>query len=386
MKIFHITHTDILFDNRILKELSSLSEVDTYEVFGTGVTLEEGAAETEEDYTFEVRSINLRTGKLKWLPRPLRYALMATELTLSIVKQGVSLRPKVVHCHDTLVLAAGLLIKLFTGAKLVYDAHELESSKKGQTLVLSKATLFLEKACWRSIDLLISVSPSIINWYNNHLGHKASVLILNSPWFQGEEKKQQKGSSAKTHYFHQRYEIPSDRLIFIYVGLLVKGRGIESIISAFRDYEINSHVVFVGYGDLSEEINKIASFSANIHLHPPVPHEKVVSLVSNADVGLCLIEDVSLSDYYCLPNKLFEYGFAGIPILGSKFPDIEEYVNKYGLGYCCDNDATSIVKAIRKIELGNTSKGVMQDLSELNWKAQEERLIAAYSHLLTVDK
>ena len=38
--------------------------------------------------------------------------------------------------------------------------------------------------------------------------------------------------------------------------------------------------------------------------------KKLTNLIKEADVGLCLVENVSLSDYYCLPNKLFEYAFA----------------------------------------------------------------------------
>ena len=70
----------------------------------------------------------------------------------------------------------------------------------------------------------------------------------------------------------------------------------------------------------------------NIFFHPPVEHNKVVRIVRSADYGLCFIEEVSLSDFYCLPNKLFEYAFAGVYALASDFPEISNVVKRFRLG------------------------------------------------------
>jgi hypothetical protein len=70
-------------------------------------------------------------------------------------------------------------------------------------------------------------------------------------------------------------------------------------------------VVFLGYGELSQDLKRLAAEHPNIHVHDAVPHSQVVPIAQSADFGLCLVQDVSLSDYYCLPNKLFEYYFAG---------------------------------------------------------------------------
>ena len=75
--------------------------------------------------------------------------------------------------------------------------------------------------------------------------------------------------------------------------------------------------------------------NSNIHLHKKVPHNQVVNLIKSADVGICIIENVSLSDYYCLPNKLFEYSFAGLRVIGSDFPEISNYILSNKLGEVC---------------------------------------------------
>jgi len=103
--------------------------------------------------------------------------------------------------------------------------------------------------------------------------------------------------------------------------------------------------------------------------------------VREADCGLCLIEDVSLSDRLCLPNKLFEYAFAGIPVLASRLHEIARVVNEYRLGACCDNDADSIEAAVLKIEREGLARPEA-DLTELSWDTQAKRLQEAYRQLL----
>lgn len=381
--VLHLSQTDIRCDSRILKELSSLAKRSEYEVYGIGVASDEASHINNQEQNFTIITIHLITDVLKMFPRPIRYAFALTELTVRLIMKGVRLRPKVVHCHDTMALPGATLVKLITGAKLVYDAHELESDKGGQTPSLSKATIIIERFCWSSVDHLITVSSSILKWYQSNLGSKASSLILNSPLIEANIDYLNAQDEYEVNYFQTLYNIPNDCLVFIYVGLLVDGRGIETVLSAFRSDKITSHLVFVGYGKMWDDIEAIAAKYENVHLHDPVPHEKVVALVRNADVGLCLIEKVSLSDYYCLPNKLFEYSFAGLPVLASRFPDIENIVKKYNLGYCCDNDTRSIIRAIEEFEQDRPGR-IVADLTPLSWETQEQVLANVYRTVLGV--
>ncbi|MBK9624803.1 MAG: glycosyltransferase [Rhodocyclaceae bacterium] len=71
------------------------------------------------------------------------------------------MKPDVVHCHDTLVLPLGVIVKLFTRATLIYDAHELESDRNGLTELQGRLTLWVERWLWQFVDALIVVNPSI---------------------------------------------------------------------------------------------------------------------------------------------------------------------------------------------------------------------------------
>jgi glycosyltransferase involved in cell wall biosynthesis len=292
------------------------------------------------------------------------------------VAVGLRAKPDIVHCHDTFALPSGWLLKRRLDCHLVYDAHELESDKNAQNAILSGATLMIEKFCWKQVDLLISVSDSIINWYMSNFGFKPSVLVLNSPAI-AQHSDARFGAEGRGSYFHEKFGIPPGNLVFAYLGLLSPGRGIEICLNAFAEGPKDAHVVFIGFGRLEQTIIEYSRLYPNIHFHEAVPHDQVVPLVRSADYGLCLVEKASLSDYYCLPNKLFEYCFAGVPVLASGFPEISRLVSQYSLGVCCDPDPDSVRAALGRLTRNGVGR-VTSDVTALGWEAQASRLTDAY--------
>ena len=382
-RILHLSHTDINYDSRILKEMNSLSACENnYSLHGIGVTMNEGNAASTQSRSLKIECINLKSRYLKFLPVFVRHLLSLIELTVKMFIKAIKVKPNIIHGHDTLVLPLGVVLKLITGSKLIYDAHELESNRNGLTPLFSKATLTVEKILWSFVDFLIIVSPSIQAWYQNNIGTKPSEVILNSPILNlaGE-----RGGNFHKNYLRQKYGVLATEKIFIYVGIFGKGRGIERLIEVFSKLQ-KVHLVFVGYGELMEFITRKADIYSNIHLHDPVPHEAVVDISRSADVGLCMIGDVSLSDYYCLPNKLFEYCFAGIPVLASDFPDIVSVVRKYDLGICCGQDLESIKSAVKLfLENGFDKKVEIQKLTPLSWETQKDKLCEIYKNITKLD-
>jgi glycosyltransferase involved in cell wall biosynthesis len=379
INILHCTHTDILSDNRVLKEINSISKIHGVCVFGVGFKSNESGAESKQPvariYTHELfgRRAALQFGII-------RRFVVAIEMLIVACRYGVQVKPKIVHCHDAPVLLVGIFLKFFCASKIIYDAHELESKRNHQGHISSWLTIFVEKISWPFIDHLITVSPSIVDWYREKLGEKASTLVLNSPFI--PSLGQSFDSLVEIKPLRRRFDIPSDCKIFIYLGLLMPGRGIQVLLDSFCSPGVRSHIVFIGYGS---EVRLIEDYSVNyinIHYHPPVPHEHVVALASTADYGLCMIENVSLSDYYCLPNKLFEYAFSGIPVLASDFPDMKKIIQDYNLGETCNIDVESIVSAVKRIE-GSNLKYEKKPIYALSWDAQEVSLHAAYNSILS---
>ncbi len=368
-RILHLTHTDIRSDSRILKEMRA-AESSGYTVYGIGIELSEGAKNVD-DGNLCIKTLKIKSRSFTFLPKVARHALTFLEFFFKAFLHSLSLRPALIHANDTLVLPIAALIKVCSRARLIYDAHELESNRNGLSKTLGAFIKVVERIFWPFVDGLIVVSPSIKNWYLTHIGEKKSEIVLNSPFFENT------GSGAKL-YLRSSFNIPDSAMVFIYIGILGQGRGIDLILDAFRGSE-KAHVIFLGYGDYWERLEGIAKSEPNIHLHKAVEHNKVVEIASSADVGLCLVQNVSLSDYFCLPNKLFEYAFAGLPVLASNFPDIRKVVEDYSLGRCVDLMPESIREGIQWFvdDHGNVKKPDA-DIKALSWQEQERKLVEFY--------
>jgi len=376
-RVLHLTHTDVSIDSRILKELSAIKMNKKIHIMAIGISDDNLTSSKLKEVNSHITNFVLYSKFFKSISRRLSAYLCLIEFYIRIIWNGLLIRPKIIHCHDTLVLPVGVFLSILFNSKLIYDAHELESQRNGQTKVLSKVTLFIEKISWRFIDLLITVSPSIINWYHENLGFKESLLILNSPHLKPE-----KLDLVSNNYLKEKFKIPENCKVFVYLGIIGKGRGIDLYLNAFQSQEINSHIVFIGFGEYVKKIQDCTLNSKKIHFHPAVKHDEVVEITKSADVGLAMIEAVSLSDYYCLPNKLFEYAFSGLFILTSDFPDMKKVIQDFDLGVCSSLDLESIKQKIIEIETQDI-KTSTKDLSSLSWQYQDEKLLKAYNYLLT---
>ena len=378
LKVLHLTHTDINKDPRIIKSIKAIDKLSWIEVYGIGIQhsgLYARRFETKDSIDINSIALKLFSKKLTFLPNILRHLFTLLEFLLRSFFIINKFKPSVIHCHDTLALPIAILFKVFhSKLKVIYDAHELGSNRNGIDNFFSKIVYFFEKITWRFIDHFISVSPSIIKWYEEEYGRKKNTLILNSPEIETKKTKNSNG-------FRKKFFINDDEKLFIYVGEINKGRGIINLLEIFKD--LKSRILFLGYGPLVNKVKDFENNYSNIHYHEAVEPDSLVSLIQEADVGLCLVERVSLSDYFCLPNKLFEYAFAGLPVIASDFPDIKFFVEKYDLGFCCDSGSIKdIKKNLERYEsIIKISKKEVSKLYDLSWQKQELNLINVYRRL-----
>ena len=182
-------------------------------------------------------------------------------------------------------------------------------------------------------------------------------------------------------YLKTKFKLENKRALFIYVGLLSKGRGVDILLDLFSTEITEADLVFLGYGELKIRFLKVVN-ETKTFFSSSVEHNKVVEIARSADYGLCFIEDVSLSDFYCLPNKLFEYAFAGVYVIASNFPEISNVVKKYRLGTTVSLDRSDLRSGIMRIVV-NRPKLKSSDLVELSWIYQGEILLASYREILS---
>lgn len=370
MKILHLTHTDIPLDSRIIKEIEAL-ERDGHELASVGLS--------EKLVTYEYCG-GVSLGSLSrrlWAPRFLKYfkhLVVYVEFFLRTLFHLRGQRFDVIHCHDTVVLPLAVFLKKIGSIKaLVYDAHELESDRNGLTPFFCKLIFLTERALWKWVDHLIVVSDSIAHWYGTKLGNKPSTVILNSPVFHCD-------SSSTNSGFRSIYNIQDHELIFVYVGIIGPGRGVDDLLKAFKSITNRCHLVFLGYGEHQDRVQEASKHYSNIHFHPRVEHSRVVPLIRSADYGICFIEDVSLSDRYCLPNKLFEYLFAGLPVIGSDLPEIKNLLEKERAGFVSAISQQALKELVVKIERERPVVVIdAESIEKYGWSVQAEKLCKIYS-------
>jgi glycosyltransferase involved in cell wall biosynthesis len=106
-----------------------------------------------------------------------------------------------------------------------------------------------------------------------------------------------------------------------------------------------------------------------------------------ADLGLVPYENTCLNQYYCTPNKLFDFISVGIPIVASDLPELRKVVDTYQIGRLLSSlEPAVIAKAVNELidhpETYETCKRNMEQAqAAFNWKNEAEKLIRFYGTL-----
>lgn len=372
-KIANLVFNPFVNDSRVLKE--SISLANNGYLVEVIAHLNHGLKQEEKKENFKVRRFSYfdRT-KTKGVLGKLKAYLRYVSKSISHCKSFDYL-----HCNDLNTLPIGVLIKLFYNkqVKIVYDAHEFETEVHGLSGIKKKATYLLERTLIKYVDKVITVSDAIANAYAKMYNIEKPALVLNTPPFQ-EIKKQ--------NFFRKELGITEEKTIYLYQGGLSTGRGIEILLETFgKIKDKNNVIVFMGYGALEEEIKKNAVENENIFFYPAVSPKILLDYTSSADFGISLIEDTCLNYRYCLPNKIFEYNMAEIPIIVSNLPEMKNVVEKNGIGLSVkENTAKGLEEAIIQIVNKNKTdfeKNIEKAKNIFNWEQQENILLSIYHKL-----
>lgn len=371
--ITNIVLNDFKNDSRVLKISKSLAKTG-YRV--RVVAMHEPTLPLTDDMAgFEVRRIELFFARFS--PNKIVHLFKYLEFTLRLLLRFND--HDIYHCNDLHALPAGILLKTFSRrqVKIVYDAHEYETESRGVKGFEKTFRRLLEGFLIRFTDRRITVSNSIAGEYARIYNIEKPAVLLNIPSLSNE---------SRHDLFRQNLGIGAQQKIFLYQGGLSYGRGIEVLMDTFDGaIQSDSVLVLMGYGELESDIRQRADNSQRIFFHPAVPPDQIPLYTSSADVGISTIENICLSYYYCLPNKLFEYLMAEIPVIVSNLFEMANLVNQYGLGVVAqENSVSGINQAVIDMEsfdLEAFSHRVKPFKAEFNWEAQETTLIEIYADL-----
>ncbi len=300
-------------------------------------------------------------------------------------QQAGEWEPQIAHAHDLNTLYAGKLVKEATGAKLIYDSHELwihrnrVNRKARLETVLDKV---VEKWLIRYADGIITVCDSIGNWLvDRYPDIPTPVILRNMPH-------RLDGISSMSQSLGERLGVPENSYTMIYTGKITSGRGIEIGLSVLNNFD-KLHFVLLGYGEtgyVAELKNYIkqSGIEERVIICDPVPHAEVASFISGADFALVYIEPICLSYEYALPNKLFESIQAGVPIMGSNLVEIEKVVVGHNIGSCFSSSSdfiNTLKESLDDNKLTEWKRSIQRCQSELCWDVEQDNLIRLYEAL-----
>lgn len=370
----HVYPSNLRHESRIMKITNSLIEGGVFSEIEVLGKWERGLPHVERlDNGVVLRRVAPR---FQGLDGSVGRILRVTTWYAAALRYLLSRRFAVINAHSLAVLPLCAFVHKVRGGRLIYDTHELETEvikSRGLTRPFLK---LVERALIRRADAVSVVNTEIAEWYTDAYAIAPPFVVQNAP-----ERQQ---PNVHVAGIRQRLHIPSDAIVFIYQGLFSEGRGLRSLIEVFGRQPAHKHVIFLGYGPLASEIKNASQQYANIHHHEAVPIEALPSLTREADVGLSVIEKACLSYYLCLPNKLFEYISAGIPVIGSNFPVMSRVIRELGCGWVVNPDFQSMQQLISSITRGEIEEkrtAAALNSSRASWSNEVPELMRMYSSI-----
>lgn len=305
-------------------------------------------------------------------------AIKTYAINKRMIEVGLASGADIFHSHDLNTLWIGHKCKSKTGKPLVYDTHELATERNRMGYWWKKRSVWIERRWLPSADALITASPSWIEHNRSLYGSVPDITatILNVPELFDLKPKDIKAATG----------LPDNLPVLLYQGSIQENRGIEPAIEAVALMP-DVGMVVVGYGyyrPILEQLVKDRGLGGRIKFFGPIPNRELLEYTASADIGLANIVSSSLSYHTCLPNKLFEYMMAGIPVIGSRGLHIARVVQETGVGEVAEaTDPNQIVEATRKI-LSNPSSyrsATTQAINRYHWEVEAKELARVYATL-----
>lgn len=275
-------------------------------------------------------------------------------------------RKDVLYANDLDTLLPNYLVSRLQNIPLVFDSHELfsEVPELENKPVSKYVWKLLENWIIPKLKNVITVSPGIRDYYEKNYGITAEV-IRNVPIEKRTSDKKLDITSRK-------------QKIAWYQGAVNIGRGLELMIDTIS--LLNDHILVVaGDGDVLEQLEEkvLASELENkVKFLGKLSPEELKQLIPNASVGLSLEEDLGLNYRFALPNKLFDYIHAHVPVIVSNLPDMSSIVNEFSIGEVLeDRNPKELSKLILKVSDIDYSKSLKKAKTQLNWNREKNKLI-----------
>ncbi|MBP5497234.1 MAG: glycosyltransferase [Bacteroidales bacterium] len=283
--------------------------------------------------------------------------------------------------NDLDTLLPNYLVSKWRKKPLVYDSHEYFC---GELSVVSKPISYkvwhgIEKFCFPKLKTVITVSQSIVDQYEKEYGIRP-YLVRNIP----------PAATPLVTATRQSLQMPDDKTVLLLQGSGInEGRGGEEIVQAMQ-YLPDCHLFIVGNGTVLPQLKKM---SAEMHLQdritfvPRQTPENLFNYTSLADMGMAIDTDQSANLRFSLPNKIFDYIKAGLPMVVSNLVERARIVKQYKVGTIAESvTPEALAAAVKELSdpelLAQCRENCKTAARELTWENEEKVLEQVYAPYL----
>jgi glycosyltransferase involved in cell wall biosynthesis len=321
--------------------------------------------------------------KIVALPKPRNRFARIFGLTWRAFHLSLRERADIYHFHDPELLPIGVLLKIFTRAKVIYDVHEDVPeqilTKHWIPCLLRRplAGVFnaFEKLMAQVLDAVVVATEGIAEKF----AHLNPIVIHNYPDLGMLPNPSTRRGEGKEK-------------VLVYVGGISKIRGAVEMVRALEHLNSAWDVRLDLIGkfespELEQELRGLPGYR-RVRFLGWMPPERVYTHLANADVGLvCLHPEPRFMVAW--PVKLFEYMAAGLPVVASNFLLWKEIVEGNRCGITVDPlDPKAIAQAIEYLlthpeearQMGENGRQAVEE--KYNWKKEAEKLLALYKELV----
>ena len=381
MKICMTVFNAFTHDARVYKEAQTLLAAG-HRVLVLALA-REGLPEREVVDGIAVRRIPLSTRR--WPRSTLTQALKYVEYFTRTLRAALAWNADVYHAHNANTLLIGAAAARLRRAWLVYDAHEFERGRNWGSsnvpLLFRQLWALPERLAIHRAELVITVCDSIAAELVRLYNVEPPAVVRNIPLYHG---------SVPPAPLRRRMDLDDATPLVIYQGVVTANRGLEPLLEAISRLEGVALAVFGSGPRLAHFRNEVhrRGLADRVCFTGQIPLEELPAYTAAGDVGAALIQNACLSYYYCLPNKLFEYLHAGLPVVASNFPEIASVVRRFDVGALVDpEDPEQIASALRAVLTPPERRAALRAharraATHYTWQEEEARLLQAYDRMV----